>query len=122
VLFQLAFWGGLAAAAFGDLGVWRLPVVLVLAAIYLANAARAVLRQRTVARRFPPTSRGQWWAAVLDVVAQPLLNLGHLVSLASSVGSTVTWRGIRYRLHGPNRTQVLDRPTVMVPTSTRAAA
>jgi hypothetical protein len=123
LLFQITFWGGLAAVAFGDLGRWRSPIAAVLAVVYLANALRAAVRQRTVARQHPLSGRGPWWAAVLDVVAHPLLNLGHLISLVSSAGHTTTWRGIRYRLHGPHRTEVLERPPVAdLPPGMSAAA
>jgi hypothetical protein len=109
-LAQFAFWGGLAAIASGGLGGQAAPAALLLLTTYLSDSGRAVLRQRTAVLRFPLRGRGPWLAALLDVVVHPLLNFGHLCVIASSFGNVMTWRGIRYRLRGPQRTEVLARP------------
>jgi len=122
LLGQAAFWGGLAALAFCDFGRWSTLVVALVGGLYLSESARAVLRQRTAALRFPLRRRGARLAALLDIVAHPLLNLGQLAVIASSCGNEVTWRGIRYRLHGPHRTEVLSRPAADASRNVAAAA
>ena len=122
LLGQAAFWGGLAALAFCDFGRWSTLVVALVGGLYLSESARAVLRQRTAALRFPLRRRGARLAALLDIVAHPLLNLGQLAVIASSCGNEVTWRGIRYRLHGPHRTEVLSRPAADGSRNVAAAA
>jgi ceramide glucosyltransferase len=116
-LAQLAFWGGIAALILGQSVAW--PAVLV-ASLYGLNTARAMLRQRAAAQRFPLTP-GQRRAAWLDMLAHPLLTLGHLLFMLSSIGSVTTWRGIRYRLLGPHQTEILSRPPA-VGRERRAAA
>lgn len=111
---QIVFWGG-AALAIG--GWWRgEPGPLVAAAviaIYAIHLIRAVMRQRAVRQRFPDLRSSQRAVAWLDIVGHPLLGLCQLALIVSSAfGRVLTWRTIRYRLHGPHRTEVL-RPLGM---------
>jgi hypothetical protein len=69
---------------------------------------RAVLRQ-TMAARILREYRDQLKpAAVADIVGGWLWSLLLLLLILSSAfGRTIRWRGIRYRLHSPGRTEVL---------------
>jgi len=123
-LHHVTFWGSLVltavSASLGRPWGWSF---LLLAAIYGLQAHRARLRQRAVARRFPDQQTSLRPVAWLDVLAHPLLSLGHLlVLLSSAFGRVITWRGIRYRLHSPRHTEILSRPEPRNPGELRASA
>jgi ceramide glucosyltransferase len=68
-------------------------------------------RERDAARSIEPVCR-------LIVWAWPVITLIHLVGLGlSSVGRTLKWRGIRYRLVGPQQTTILSRPATPASTA-----
>ena len=72
------------------------------------------------ARQLLPALRMLLVLTVLCGLAYPLLMLGHFGLLAASgIGSSVTWRGIRYRLLDRNATEIVSRP---IPTSHARAA
>lgn len=73
------------------------------------NLARTHVRQAYLAERFPGGEasdlecavKGSWW---LD----PIVNLVHLLIIASSAcGRSITWAGIRYRVTGPQKTEIV---------------
>lgn len=75
------------------------------------NLARTRVRRLYLAERFPDGEaaaldhavKGCWW---LD----PFVNLIHLSIIASSAcGRAITWAGIRYRVAGPQRTEIVRR-------------
>jgi cellulose synthase/poly-beta-1,6-N-acetylglucosamine synthase-like glycosyltransferase len=111
-LYQALFWGGLllcSVQGWGQAGL--LPWMLAL--MFGLNTAAALLRQRTAARRFSSGQDRLNRAAWLDLLAHPLLGLGQLfLLLTSACGRGITWRGIRYRLHGPHRTEILFRSSM----------
>ncbi|NLH40236.1 MAG: glycosyltransferase [Planctomycetes bacterium] len=70
---------------------------------------RAVLRQLTAAQVLKEHLPQLLPAALADVLGCWLWSLVLLGSMISSAfGRTIRWRGIRYRLIGPNQTQILD--------------
>jgi len=123
-LAQSLFWGALALALWGGTHGQSVAAPVALAgAVFALNALRAGLRQRAAARRFPGRRAGLDCAAALDLLAQPLLGLMHLgLLLASAGGRTITWRSIRYRLHGPHRTEVLHHPGAGAQAARKSAA
>ncbi|MES2477221.1 MAG: glycosyltransferase family 2 protein [Verrucomicrobiota bacterium] len=75
------------------------------------NLGRTKVRRAYLAERFPDGEatdldravKGSWW---LD----PVVNLVHLLIIASSAcGRAITWAGIRYRVTGPQKTEILRR-------------
>ena len=73
------------------------------------NISRTKVRRRYLAERFPEDAeggldravKGSWW---LD----PFVNLVHLAIIASSAcGRVIVWAGIRYRVTGPQKTEIL---------------
>ena len=59
-------------------------------------------------------------AEIDQLISKQLNNILHHTSFQKLEG---TWRGIRYRLHGPHRTEVLERPPVAdLPPGMSAAA
>jgi ceramide glucosyltransferase len=113
ILSNAVLWGGIALALWcwtiARPVAWIGPLLVILCGM---NAVRARLRQRAVSVRF---AHGQERVlrsiARLELWAQPLLALGNCVCLLSSaLGREITWRNIRYHLHGPHCTEILSRP------------
>jgi ceramide glucosyltransferase len=120
-----AWWLGLLSSLTSVLGLWGATAAAVyLAAVHGAHVilwaavagvffagqvTRAVLRQAASAQVLSQHLPQLLPAALADVFAcwlwSPLL-LG--LMLASAVGRTIRWRGIRYRLVSPTRIQILD--------------
>ena len=70
---------------------------------------RAVLRQRMAMKILSPYRRQLVPTAVADIGGSWLWSLLLLLALLSSAfGRTIRWRGIRYKLDGPDKTTVLS--------------
>jgi ceramide glucosyltransferase len=118
----LGLWGGAMMAAFVVNAAWvangysalRTPhsallLSLAVPVVFLVGQiVRAVLRQATAARILREYRDQLRPAAVADILGgwlwSPLLLL---LILSSAFGRTIRWRGIRYKLHGPDQTEVL---------------
>jgi ceramide glucosyltransferase len=106
----LGLWGGMAAAVYALScrlePLW--PYVAVPAVFFVGHFWKAWLRQKTMQLVLDDRSRGLRSAARADMFLSwlwsPLL-LGIIIS--SAFGRTITWRGIRYRLLGPDKVVVL---------------
>jgi len=111
LLINGAFWGSLAGSArlLMTGGAW-LPALALCGGAYLLQAARWRLTSRAVEPfvRIPPAlyrAVTRW-----NVWAWPVVCLAVWVAmLSSSVGRTIRWRGIRYRLASRRATVVLWR-------------
>lgn len=107
------FWGGAAAlAASWTSGVsgalWAAGASL-WAAVYLLGAWKGWLRARAVIGLFPERASVIRRHLGAYVFWGPLASLCSLAALARSVFSReIAWRGIRYRMHGPDRTEVIE--------------
>ncbi len=102
-------WGGLAALLAAG-GGWlpRLSLALLLGSVYTLGCGKAWLRTGAVRELFPDRSAeiGRHWRAY--VFWTPLASLVSLTALIRSATSRdIEWRGIRYRLHGPDRIEIL---------------
>lgn len=108
------FWGlaGCGAAYWLTGRAWQLPATALLV-VYFLTALRGALATRAI-RPFVSISKAQFHAvARLNVWGWPLVSLTIALGLlASGIGRTIAWRGIRYRLASPSHTQILDRPPV----------
>jgi cellulose synthase/poly-beta-1,6-N-acetylglucosamine synthase-like glycosyltransferase len=123
LLGNLTFWGGLAVLAAGSLAAADLAVdpagsgsasrlvvlAVLLAAAWAARGAKGWMRLRGVTALFPDVGAQlrRWRAAYL--LATPLSSLISLSGfLRSAVSREISWRGTRYRMISPNRTEILD--------------
>ena len=109
----------LAALQWGQGGNWTSPL-LVSAAFYALTGWRAALQLRGI-RPFVRAPREEVQRVErLNIWAWPLLiALNWVLLLSTAVGRTITWRGISYRMDGPQQTTILSRPQ---PASARKAA
>jgi len=82
-----------------------------LAAAILLNLHRTRIRRIYLKSRFTGAEavaldaavKGSWW---LD----PLVNLVQIAMIASSAcGRSITWAGVRYRIAGPKKTEIISR-------------
>lgn len=90
-------------------GPWKLPAVSLLAC-YLITALRAMISARAVRPFVDVTNQRYSRVARINIWAWPLVALVSGLGLAASaVGRTLVWRGIRYRLESPSRTEILER-------------
>lgn len=110
VLSVVGLWGGLGLAVWGLAARPTFWVEYVAAgAVYLGcQVFRAVLRQELAARLLPKdraAMRAARWADWLGFWAWGLVLLA--VIAASAVGRTIMWRGIRYRIDGPTKIEIL---------------
>lgn len=97
----------LAAAAWGQ-GSWLAPAVAA-AAVFSLNQARATWRASVIELALGPGARRMLGTTLLvDRWLTPLSMAVHWAAiLAAGIGRTITWRGVRYRLLGPDHVERL---------------
>ena len=108
--YALAFWFGLFFSIWAwHVGhpclhlIWPVPVIL-----YVTAVVKGVLKRIDICLALPEHAAALKPATWLDIFASPLANLVMLVCiLASVLTNTITWRGIHYRLHRPDKTEIL---------------
>ena len=108
--YALTFWLGLGLAiwtawtahpAFNF--VWPIPLI-----IYAAGLLKGILRRINIFLVLPRHKHDLNRATWLDIFASPLTNLVMLFCIvASAPTKTIIWRGTKYRLHSPGRTEVI---------------
>jgi hypothetical protein len=121
---NLTFWGGLAVLtatglsaagpampglAGSDSASRPLLLAVLLAAAWSARGVKGWMRLRGVMDLFPEVGRqlSKWRAAYL--LATPLSSLVSLSGfLRSAVTREISWRGTRYRMISPSRTEILN--------------
>jgi ceramide glucosyltransferase len=106
----VGLWGLLALAIHawragaGNAGIYTAATVV----FFAGQVLRAVLRQLTAVRLLPEQAGALRIASIADILGcwlfSPLLLS---LILASGFGRTISWRGIRYRLISPTRTEIL---------------
>ena len=112
----LGLWGGAALAIYiatkSQIDNRHLAIfILVPILFFVAQLARAILRQEGMARKLLE----EHWpklkvAAVVDIAFFWLWSpLMLVLILSSAFGRTIIWRGIRYKLLGPTQTIVVNR-------------
>lgn len=88
----------------------NLLMLIPIAAAIVLNLARTKVRRSYLKARFDQGEaaslddavRGSWW---LD----PVINVVHLlIILSSACGRVIVWAGIRYRVTGPQKTEILS--------------
>jgi hypothetical protein len=116
-LANLAFWGGLAAAAWGLLGGPidpRVPAAIV-ALTYAAGVYRSLLRRDLARLYFPDQQESLRRVCRFDLWSGPLVGLFTWAMVAISLsGSRITWRGIVYRLLPNGKIQTISREEPVV--------
>ena len=94
---------------FIQLGTGNFLMLIPVAAAIILNLARTTARLGYLKARFDDGEataletavRGSWW---LD----PVVNVVHLlIILSSACGRVIVWAGIRYRIAGPQKTEIL---------------
>ena len=108
--YALAFWLGLIlgiwAAATGHPAfhlLWPVPVI-----IYAAQFLSGILRRGSIFLALPQHKDDLNRATWLDIFASPLANLLMLFCIgASAPTKTIVWRGIKYRLHRADKTEII---------------
>lgn len=90
-------------------GPWTLPTFILLF-IYLLTAMRRAFHADAV-RPFLDISQAKYQRVTrINIWGWPIISLINGLGLAASaIGRTIVWRGIRYRLDSPSRTQILDQ-------------
>lgn len=93
------------------LGMGNFQMLVFIALAILLNLKRTSVRLAYLKSRFDKGEaasledavRGSWW---LD----PVINVVHLlIILSSACGREIVWAGIRYRVRGPQKTEILRR-------------
>lgn len=111
VLGLVSAWAGLAAAliVWPTWWAWMMPAGAMVA-VALANQVRSSYRRLALRRALGPQVPDTLRQAMgLDRWATWLWMSLHALLLArAALGRTIRWRGIRYRLHGPQRIERLD--------------
>lgn len=109
-LFNVAFWGGWLALAFGVARVnMLLPLLLgVLALGLMSGAMRCFLVTQLLPEEVRPQVRRSWWAYVFLSPVVSLLYLHNIIVSART--RRILWRGIGYELRSPRETFIWSRP------------
>ncbi len=110
VQYVLTIWLGLGLAIWSAWNapdafhfIWPIPVI-----IYAFGLLKGFLRRINIFLVLPDHKRDLNRATWLDIFASPLTNLVMLFCIiASAPTKTITWRGTKYRLHSPSRTEVI---------------
>ena len=108
----VAAWTMLARGAMlGDAGLATLAGAG-LVTVLVANQVRATLRGQVVRQAFDEATAARLRPALrLDRWATWLwMSLHLLLILRAGIGRTMTWRGVRYRVYGPQQVERLDEP------------
>jgi len=108
----LGLWGTAALAVYAAvIGAKNLPLFVAVPIIFFASQlSQAILRQRMIHRLLKDDLPRMKAAMAADILAFWLWSLLLLfLIIASAFGRTICWRGIRYRLLGPNRTVVVRK-------------
>lgn len=94
---------------------WLAPLPAIAVTAW-ANGRRHDARRRAVSRAFTSELQQQLTAALRwDRWATPVwMTLHWLLVLRALLGRTMTWRGIRYRLLGPQRVERLTQPDAAI--------
>ena len=117
------WWFGLVSGLYSILGIWaaaglaiyagaiqneNLPLFAAVPAVFfVGQLIRAILRQRMAGKLLSHERRAMGAACAADILAFWLWSLLMLFLIISSAfGRTICWRGIRYKLLGPNETVV----------------
>jgi ceramide glucosyltransferase len=112
-LINLGFWAlvGLAAIRACSGGAWDEPALAALL-LYGLTALRHFIGAKALKPYLGTAQKGNFEAALrLNILGWPLVTLANWIGLlASSLGRTIVWRGIGYRLDSPARTTILSRP------------
>ena len=114
------WWFGLAGGLYSILGIWaaaglaiyagaiqneHLPIFAAVPVVFfVSQLIRAILRQRMAGKLLKHERRAMRAACAADILAFWLWSLLMLFLIISSAfGRTICWRGIRYKLLGPNK-------------------
>ena len=108
--YALVFWPGLALSIYTGLtdhpafdAIW--PILII---VYAFSILKGVLRRLNVFLVLPRHKRSLNRSTWLDIFASPLTNLVLLFCIgASALTNTIVWRGIKYRIHRADRTEVI---------------
>lgn len=105
------FWGSLTIAIYSQQNnIPRAGFYTVVPIVFIVSHwIKSIYRSTLVIKRLPSARKKLKLPIVLDFVFSPIYSVLLLVSiLSSSVGRTITWRGIKYRLKSPYKTEILD--------------
>lgn len=110
--YALTFWGGVFFTVYAlftnhpDIHlIWPIPVI-----VYVCAVIKGYMRLSNGCRALPQHINDIKRASWIDTFASPYANLVMLVCIIASVlTKTITWRGITYRLHRPDKTEIIRR-------------
>jgi len=117
------WWFGLCSGLYSILGIWAAASLAIYAGViqyenlllfaavpvvfFVSQLIRAILRQRMAGKLLKHERRAMRAACAADILAFWFWSLLMLILIISSAfGRTICWRGIRYKLLGPNETIV----------------
>ena len=108
----LGLWGTAAMSVYAVTTGKGNPVFFIAVPVvfFVSQMFRAILRQKMIVQLLQEESGKLKAARMADILffwAWSLLFLAFIIS--STIGRTITWRGIRYKLIGPNKTIVIRR-------------
>ncbi|MHC4067994.1 MAG: glycosyltransferase [Planctomycetota bacterium] len=108
----LGLWGTAAMAVYAVTTGKGNPAFFITVPVvfFVSQMARAILRQKMVGQLLQEESGKMKAARMADIFffwAWSLLFLAFIIS--STIGRTITWRQIRYKLVGPNKTIIVGR-------------
>lgn len=106
----LAFWLGLALTVWAvSVGhpllhlIWPVPLL-----VYALAVTKGILRRTNIFIALPDHKDALNLATWADIIASPLINLVMLSCIiASAWPRTIVWRGTKYRMRGPQKTEVI---------------
>lgn len=94
--------------------VWAAVPLGVVVYLYGFGVLKAALRQETAHLSLPQLKDQLKLARRFDLVAGPLVATVNWIGMATAlVGSTIVWRGIRYRIFSGGQSQTLNREVVL---------
>ncbi len=106
------FWGSIVLAVIAlRNNVPNTTLYMTVPAVFvLAHWTKSVFRSITAMKLLPQEVSKLKIAMIADFIFSPFYSIGLLVSIVSaSFGRVITWRGIRYKLVSPEKTEILDR-------------